>query len=64
MTHSGLSARELTSETVGNALTFDERWARWQEQGARHDARVRRKMRLVAAVALLIGFVWALLTLW
>ena len=64
MTHSGLSARELASQTVGNALTFDERWARWQEKGARHDALVRRKMRLVAAVALLIGFVWALLTLW
>ena len=64
MTHSGLSAREVTSQTVGNALTFDERWARWQEKGARHDARVRRKLRLVAAVALLLGFVWALLTLW
>ena len=63
MTHSGLSARELPSE-VGNALTFDERWARWQEKGARHDARVRRKMRLVAAVVLLIGLVWALVSLW
>ena len=64
MTHSGLSARELTSQTVGNALTFDERWARWQEKGARHDARVRRKVRLIAAVALLIGFVWALVSWW
>ena len=64
MTHSALSARQLPSETVGDVLTFDERWAQWQEKGARHDARVRRKVRLIAAVALLIGFVWALVSLW
>lgn len=64
MTHSGLSARQLPSEAVGDDLTFDERWAQWQEKGARHDARVRRKVRLIAAVALLIGFVWALVSLW
>ena len=46
-----------------DALTFDERWARWQEKGARHDARVRRNMRRVAAVTLLMGFVWALVSL-
>jgi hypothetical protein len=64
MTHSGLLARQAPAATVTDSLTFDEQWARWQEKGARHDARVRRKVRLVAAVAMLIAFVWALLSLW
>jgi hypothetical protein len=63
MTHTELSTRQLPSETV-DALTFEERWTRWQEKGARHDARVRRKVRLIAAVALLIGFAWAMVSLW
>ncbi len=46
-----------------NTLTFDERWARWQEKGARHDARVARNMRLIAAIALTIGVVWASVSL-
>jgi hypothetical protein len=66
MTYSGtpISARQAPSEAAGNALTFDERWARWQEKGARHDARVRRKARLIAAIALMIGVVWTLVSLW
>jgi len=41
---------------------FDERWAQWLEKGARHDARIGRNMRLIAAiaaVALTIGLIWA-----
>jgi hypothetical protein len=51
------------SETVPSTLTSDERWARWQEKGARHDARVDRNMRLIAAIALTIGVIWALVSL-
>jgi hypothetical protein len=41
-------------------LTFDERWAQWQEKGARHDVRVARNMRLIAAITLTIGvIIWA-----
>jgi hypothetical protein len=39
-------------------LRFDQRWARWQEKGARHDARVGRYMRLAAAIALTLGVIW------
>ncbi|MGH2360610.1 MAG: hypothetical protein ACRDGM_08730 [bacterium] len=38
--------------------TFDDRWARWQEKGARHDAQVRRRvgqLAKIAAIALGIG---------
>lgn len=52
-----LSVRQPAAVVAPNALTFDERWARWQEKEARHDARVRRKMRLIAAIALTIGVV-------
>ena len=41
------------------ALTFDERWAQWQAKGARHDVRVARNMRLIGAIVLTIGVVWA-----
>ena len=51
------------TETVPSTLTSDERWARWQEKGARHDARVGRNMRLIAAIALTIGVIWALVSL-
>lgn len=50
------------STTVANALTTDQRWARWVEQGVRHDERVGRNIRLIAAMALTIGSIWALLT--
>jgi hypothetical protein len=41
-------------------LTSDERWAQWQAKGARHDVRVARNMRLIAAVTLTIGaIIWA-----
>ena len=41
-------------------LTFDERWAQWQAKGARHDVRVARNMRLIAAITLTIGVItWA-----
>lgn len=44
-------------------LTLDERWARWQAKGARHDVRVARNMRLIAAIVLTIGVIWALVSL-
>jgi len=57
-----LAVSHSRAETAPKALTFDERWARWLEKGARHDARVRRNMRLIAmiaAIALTIGGIWA-----
>jgi len=36
----------------------DDQWARWQQEGAHHDGRVARNLRLTAATALTIG-VWA-----
>jgi len=44
-------------------LTSDERWARWQAKGARHDVRVARNMRLIAAMVLTIGVIWASVSL-
>jgi hypothetical protein len=48
------------AETSVEPLTFGQRWAQWQEKGARHDARVGRSMRLVAVIALTIGIIWFL----
>ena len=55
-----LSVSQPRAETAAETLTFDERWARWQEMGVRHDARVGRNMRLVAAIAVTIGVIWFL----
>jgi hypothetical protein len=45
-------------------LTSNERWSQWQAKGARHDVRVARNMRLVAAITLTIGvIVWASMAL-
>ena len=45
-------------------VTFDARWAQWQAKGARHDVRVARNMRLIAAITLTIGvIIWASLAL-
>jgi hypothetical protein len=47
------------AETV-QTLTFDERWAQWQAKGARHDVRVARNTRLIAAITLTMGvIIWA-----
>ncbi len=41
-------------------LTSDERWAQWQTKGARHDVRVARNMRLIAAITLTVAVaIWA-----
>jgi hypothetical protein len=55
----------VSQSTVETAptLTFDERWARWQAKGARHDVRVARNMRLIAAIVLTIGVIWASVSL-
>ena len=65
MMNESRDALSVSQSAVGTAptLTFDERWARWQEKGARHDARVARNMRLVAAIALTIGVIWASVSL-
>jgi hypothetical protein len=59
-----LSVSQSPAETVADPpLTFDERWARWQEKGARHDARVGRNMRLMGAIAVTMGVIWASMSL-
>jgi hypothetical protein len=45
-----------SAETVP-PLSVDERWAQWQAKGARHDVRVARNMRLIAAITLTIGVI-------
>jgi hypothetical protein len=58
-----LPASQLRAVAMANTLSPDQRWAQWRDQGARHDARVGRNMRLIVALALTIGSVWALLVL-
>ena len=58
-----LPAKQSRALAAANTLSPDQRWAQWREQGARHDARVGRNMRLIVALALTIGGVWALLVL-
>lgn len=53
----------MNESTNPLSLTADQRWARWRDQGVRHDARVGRKMRLIGALALTIAGVWTALTL-
>ena len=57
-----LVASQLPVETAAT-LSFDERWARWQEKGARHDARVARNMRMIVALLLTVGVIWAAVVL-
>ena len=46
--------------TAASGLTSNERWARWQEKGVRHDARVTRNLvRTAVAIALGAGALWA-----
>ena len=58
-----LPAKQSRAVAVVNTLSPDQRWAQWRDQGARHDARVGRNMRLIAAFALSIGGVWVALVL-
>jgi hypothetical protein len=58
-----VSVSQSLAQTAADTLTFDERWARWQEKGARHDARVGRNMRVMVAIALTIGVIWAFVLL-
>jgi hypothetical protein len=44
-------------------LSFDEKWSRWQAKGARHDVRVARNVRLIAAIVLTIAVIWAAVSL-
>ena len=48
------------SGTVASGLTSNEKWARWQEKGIRHDARVNRNLiRLAVAIVLAAAALWA-----
>jgi len=58
-----LTASQLRAVAMVNMLSPDQRWALWRDQGARHDARVDRNMRLIVALALTIGGVSAALVL-
>jgi hypothetical protein len=50
-----------TKTALPRTLSFDERWATWREEGAGHDARSARHMRLLALIILLtIGIISAL----
>lgn len=56
-----LSVSQSPEVAAPNTLTFDERWARWQEKGARHDARVDRNMRVLVAIAMIaltVAAIW------
>jgi hypothetical protein len=46
-----------------DALTVNERWRRWQEKGARHDARVRWNIQLFMAIALTLAAIWGMAAL-
>jgi hypothetical protein len=59
----GLPASQSRAVAVVNTLSPNQRWAQWRDQGARRDARVGRNMRLIVALALAIGGVWAALVL-
>lgn len=58
-----LSVSQSPAETPPKTVTVDEAWARWLEKGARHDARVGRNIRLIGAIALTIGVIWASVSL-
>lgn len=59
-----LSVSLSPAETAANTLTFDERWARWQAKGIRHDVRVGRNMRLLPTlIAVTIGIIWIFVSL-
>ncbi len=50
----------LSPAETAPSLTSDEGWVQWQAKGARHDVRVARNMRLIAAITLTIGvIIWA-----
>lgn len=50
-----------TKTALPRTLSFDERWARWREEGARHDTRSVQHMRLLALIIVLtIGVISAL----
>jgi hypothetical protein len=54
-----LAVTQSPAETAPTALTFDERWAQWEAKGARHDVRVARNMRVLMALVLTVGVIWA-----
>lgn len=54
------SADPLSPAHVAIDPVFEERWAAWRARGLRHDAVVRRRMRLVAVIA---AIAFALVTL-
>jgi hypothetical protein len=58
-----LSVREVSTATAQKPLACDDPWRRWQERGARLDARIGRNMRVttwVVSIALTIGAIWVM----
>jgi hypothetical protein len=47
----------LTSTTIREPASFDERWAAWQAKGAAHDRAVRRRMAIVAPIVIIVAVV-------
>jgi hypothetical protein len=41
----------------------DELWTQWREKGACQDAQIDRNIRVVVAIALAIGAIWASVTI-
>jgi hypothetical protein len=44
---------QVISPTETKVETSDDRWARWQEKGARHDAQVRRTVGRIAKIVVI-----------
>ena len=51
----GASTEPLARMPVDIAdTTFDERWAAWCARGLRHEIAVRRRMRIIALIAVVV----------
>jgi hypothetical protein len=53
-----LAVSQSPTETA-TVLSFEERWALWEAKGARHDARTARNMRVILALMVTSGVIWA-----
>jgi hypothetical protein len=51
----GPSSSLATAHVVDPA--FEERWAAWSARGRREDMSVRRRMRVIALIAVVLGLV-------
>jgi hypothetical protein len=49
----------LTSTSMREPASFDERWAAWQAKGAAHDRAFRRRMAITAPIVISVAAVLA-----